>query len=191
VRRVIAAGVVLVCLAACSAPPQKELDQAQGAVDTARAAGADQYAPDEFTAATDSLQKAHEAVEQRDYRQALSYALDARERAKAAASAAADGQAKARSDAESLITGLLARADQLDTQLTAAEAAKIPERELRGPRAALGDTRARLQKAGAAVTAKNYKEAVTLLAGVRENLDKSIAAVDQVLQHPPKPKRRR
>lgn len=190
-RRLIAAGVVLVCIAGCSEPPQKELDQAQGAVDTARAAGADQYAPDDYTAATTSLQKAHEAVDQRDYRQALSYALDARERAKAAASAAADGQAKARSDAEAQITALLARTQQLDTRLTAAEAAKVPARSLREARATLDDTRARLQKAGAAVTAKNYKEAVVQLNGVRENLDKAIAAVDALMQHQTKPKRRR
>jgi hypothetical protein len=190
VRRLIAAGVVLACIAGCSEPPQKELDQAQGAVDTARAAGADQYAPDDYAAATTSLQKAHEAVDQRDYRGALSYALDARERAKAAASAAADGQAKARSDAEARITALLARTQVLDSRLSAAEAAKIPARELQGARATLDDTRARLQKAGTAVTAKNYKEAVNQLDGVRENLDKAIAAVDAAMQHPPKPKRR-
>ncbi len=190
-RRLIALCVALVCLTACSEPPQKELDQAQGAVDTARAAGADQYAPDDYGAATASLQKAHEAVDQRDYRQALSYALDARERAKAAASAAADGQAKARSDAEARITALLARTQQLDTRLSAAEAAHIPARELHDAHATLDDTRARLQKAGTAVTAKNYKEAVTALDGVRENLDKAIAAVDAVMQHPPKAKRRR
>ena len=190
-RRLLAAGVVLLCIAGCSEPPQKEIDQAQGAVDTARAAGADQYAPDDFTAATASLQKAHDAVDQRDYRQALSYALDARERAKAAASAAADGQAKARSDAEARITALLARTQQLDTRLAAAAAAKVPPRELQDARAALDDTRARLQKAGTAVTAKNYKDAVALLDGVRENLDRAIAAVDAAMQHPAKPKRRR
>ena len=188
-RRLIAAGVVFVCIAGCSEPPQKELDQAQGAVDTARAAGADQYATDDYTAATASLQKAHEAVDQRDYRQALSYALDARERAKAAASAAADGQAKARSDAESRITALLARTQQLDTRLAAAEAARTPSRDLRQPHATLDDTRARLQEAGTAVTAKNYKEAVKQLDGVRENLDKAIAAVDAVMQRPPKRRR--
>ena len=190
-RRLIAASVVLVCLVACSEPPQKELDQAQGAVDTARAAGADQYAADDFNAATTSLQKAHEAVEQRDYRQALSYALDARERAKAAASAAADGQAKARSDAEARITALLASTQQLDTRLTAAEAAHVPARELHGARGTLEDTRARLQKAGTAVTARNYKDAVTALDGVRENLDKAIAAVDAAMQHPAKAKKRK
>jgi hypothetical protein len=189
VRRLIVAGAVLVCIFGCSEPPQKEIDQAQGAVDTARAAGADQYAPDDYTAATASLQKAHEAVDQRDYRQALSYALDARERAKAAASAAADGQAKARSDAETRITTLLARTQLLDTRLAAAEAAHVPPRELRQARATLDETRAQLQKSGTAVTMKNYKDALTALDGVREKLDKAIVAVDAMVQHPPKRRR--
>src|SRR5262249_40902955 len=37
--------------AACADPPEKEMQQAQGAIDAAKAAGADQYAHDEFTAA--------------------------------------------------------------------------------------------------------------------------------------------
>ena len=57
------------------------MQQAQGAIDAARAAGADQYAREEFTAAEDALKRSHEAVAQRDYRQALNTALDARERA--------------------------------------------------------------------------------------------------------------
>ncbi|PYQ93511.1 MAG: hypothetical protein DMF96_29615 [Acidobacteria bacterium] len=40
--------------AACGNPPDKEMQQAQGAIDAARAAGADQYARDEFAAAEDA-----------------------------------------------------------------------------------------------------------------------------------------
>ena len=67
----------LVLSAACSAPPQKEIDRAQQAIDSARAAGADQYAPEAYAAATSALQQSHEAVDQRDYRLALSRAVDA------------------------------------------------------------------------------------------------------------------
>jgi hypothetical protein len=48
--------LVLLCTialcAACSEPPQKEIDRAQGAIDAARAAGAERYATAEFAAAT-------------------------------------------------------------------------------------------------------------------------------------------
>src|SRR5581483_9749899 len=76
-------GLLLLCVtftAACADdPPTKEMNQAQGAIDAARAAGAEQYAPEDFKAAVAALQRSHEAVTQRDYRQALNDALDARE----------------------------------------------------------------------------------------------------------------
>src|SRR5437764_830945 len=57
---------VLALLTACSEPPQKEIDQAQSAVDAARAARADAYAPEEYTAAAAALQRARQAVDERD-----------------------------------------------------------------------------------------------------------------------------
>ena len=56
--------------AACGDPPDKEMDQAQGAIDAARAAGADRYATAEYAAANDALARARLAVTGRDYRQA-------------------------------------------------------------------------------------------------------------------------
>src|SRR5262245_30894708 len=85
--------------AACSSPPDKEINQAQGAIDAAGAAGAEKYAAEEYRAAQQALQRAHEAVGQRDYRLALSSAIDARERAQEAARQAAEGKAVARSEA--------------------------------------------------------------------------------------------
>src|ERR1041384_1104727 len=77
--------VAAVLMAGCGDPPNKEMDQAQGAIDAARAAGADRYAATEYTAATDALKRAQDAVAQRDYRQALNEALDSREHAQNAA----------------------------------------------------------------------------------------------------------
>ena len=61
------------------------MDQAQGAIDAARAAGAEQFAKEEFAAAVDSLRRSEEAVTQGDYRLALSLAIDGRGRAQNAA----------------------------------------------------------------------------------------------------------
>src|SRR5260370_24602861 len=88
--------VAAIASAACGDPPEKELQQAQGAIDTARAAGADQYAREEFTAAEEALKRAHDAVAQRGYRQALNSALDARERAQTAAKESVNHKATAR-----------------------------------------------------------------------------------------------
>src|SRR3954464_6741314 len=109
-RRLVLSLAVVAAIAgaACGDPPEKEMQQAQGAIDAARAAGADQYAHEEFAAAQEALKHANEAVEQRDYRPALNHALDSRERPQNAAKLAADGKAAARVDADRAISSATA-----------------------------------------------------------------------------------
>src|SRR5499426_252867 len=71
-------------ISACGDPPDKELQQARSAIESARGAGAEVYARDEFSAAETALKGATEAVDQRDYRLALNRALEARARLKTA-----------------------------------------------------------------------------------------------------------
>ena len=66
----------------------------------ARAADAAIYAPEGLQAAEAALQKYDEAVAQRDYRQALNLAIEARDKAYEAAKQAGDAKAAARSQAE-------------------------------------------------------------------------------------------
>jgi hypothetical protein len=105
VRSALAASLAALMLA-CSAPPTKERDQADGALAAARAAEAAVYAPAELRAAEAALQRYDAAVAQRDYRLALSLALEARENAYEAARRAGDEKATARSQAERLIADL-------------------------------------------------------------------------------------
>jgi hypothetical protein len=93
-RPAFLAAALLVC--ACAEPPNKEIGQAQGAVDSARAIGADRYAPEEYAAATTALKQAGDAVNDRDYRLALNHAIESREHAQNAAREAADRRARAR-----------------------------------------------------------------------------------------------
>src|SRR5439155_26405029 len=102
-RLVSAVIVAAVTAAACGDPPDKEIQQAHGAIDAAKAAGADLYGRDELTAAEKAVKDANTAVNDRDYRLALNNALDAREHAQTAAKQAADGKAAARSDAERVL----------------------------------------------------------------------------------------
>jgi hypothetical protein len=119
-----------VCFAAlltgCAEPPNKELSQAQGAIDAARAAGAAEYAAEDFTAATDLLTRANQAVTERDYRAALSHALESSSRAQAAARAAVDGRVKAQVVAEQTIAEVTADVAQVRTLLAAPEARRVP-----------------------------------------------------------------
>ena len=94
VRHVAVLAVAGALTSACAEPPSREISQAQGALDAARAAGAEAYAKTEFQAADAALARAHAAVAERDYRQALGHALEARERARTAAREASTARAK-------------------------------------------------------------------------------------------------
>ena len=103
--RSVCAGLILLALSgACAEPPTKERHQADGAVAAAKAADAATYAPASLQAAEEALKRYDEAVAQGDYRLALNYAIDARDRAFEAAKQASNDKAAARSQAERLAT---------------------------------------------------------------------------------------
>jgi hypothetical protein len=166
-------GSITCVVIACSDPPTKEMNQAQGAIDAARAAGAEQYAPEEYRAAVAALQRSHDAVSQRDYRQALNYALDARERAHDAARSGAERMAQVRSDAEQTLNSLTLAIQTARTRLTAAEAAHIPADQIATLRQENDHAQADLQKARAELSHQNYNAARDL---ARAALDRAHAA---------------
>ncbi len=137
------------------------MQQAEGAIEAARAAGAEQYARDEFAAAQDLLKRAGEAVVLRDYRLALNYALDSREQAQNAARLAADSKAIARVEADRATSALVAALAALQARLKTAEAARVPARTLAGPRTTLADVDRRLQEARTAMERGDYAGVVS------------------------------
>ena len=170
-------------MAACGGePPDKEMQQAQGAIDAARAAGADLYAADEFTAAQAALSRAEDAVGARDYRLALDHALDSRQRAQNAAKLAADGMASARVEADRAITAAAAGINTLRARLKSAEALRLPARTVTPPRQTVADGDRRLQEARAALERGDYRgardtaaAANTALAAASTELDAAIS----------------
>lgn len=174
-------------LLGCSEPPQKEIDQAQTAIDLARTAGADTYATEPYAAAAAGLQKARAFVDERDYRQALSSAIDARQRAQEAIRQAADGKARAQRATDMLVTGVMAKTGELQTALQSAKAAKVPSKELRVSRAAAADVQTALQEARTEIGAGNYARADEILTSVRKKLDQAIQGVENI----PRPSPRR
>jgi hypothetical protein len=181
-RRVVVAICTLLFLTACSEAPQKEIDRAQGALDAARAAGAEQYAPEPFTAATTAMQQTHEAVQQRDYRLALSRAIDANERALEAVRQAADGKARAQSAADAAITYAATAVRQLDERLKAAESARLTSRETAPARRVRSDAERTLQEARTAVAASNYAAATARLAGMHDRITAQIRALNETIE---------
>lgn len=192
-------GVVSVCalsifstafFAACGGePPDKELQQAQAAIEAARASGADRYAREEFAAAEQALVRGREAVEQRDYRLALNNALDSRERALAAARDAAEKKAQARSDAGK---ALAEAADLVATargRLKTAEGAHVAGKTLAAVRRATADADAAVQEARTAFNAGDYQQVLEAVPASAANLLAALRSLDP--SAPPPPRRRR
>jgi hypothetical protein len=162
---------IVLATISCASPPQREIDQAQGAIDAARAAGAERYAATEYAAATQALKQANEAVTGRDYRLALNYALESREQAQNAARTAADTQAKLRGDVERSIAEAKALVTQMRVRVDGPTAAQIPRNTRRTAQAQLKQLEGDLQKADAALKAEEYMEADRLLTGVRKQIE--------------------
>ena len=193
-RAAAAATLVLASLAiACAEPPNKELHQAQGAIEAARAAGAERYATGEFTAAVEALRRADEAVQQRDYRLALNHALDSRERAQNAAREAADAKAAARGHAERMLAEVTTALAAAASRMSAAEAAKVTPKALAEPRAAIAAAQEAVQEAGSALGREDYLEARQALEGRAAAIQQATRQIDQAIAAAPpaRPVRRR
>jgi hypothetical protein len=157
-------------VASCGQPPDKEMQQAQGAIDAARAAGAEQYARDEFAAAQAALKRSQDAVAVRDYRLALNHALDSRERAQNAAKQAADGMAIARVEADRAIAAAAALVASAQTMLKGAEGRRAPARTLATARAAIARADRRVQEARAAFEKNDYAAVTTATTAATQEL---------------------
>ncbi len=177
-------------IAACGTPPHKEMDQAQGAIDAARAAGADRYATKEFEAATNSLAASTQAVDQRDYRLALNHALESRERAQNAARLAAEAQGALRADLERSITEVSNLLVQANGRLTTAEKTRVARRTIGDAKKSIAAATEQLQKARTAAQALEFNAAQTALAAAKERVTQAITRLDEAMS-PPGARRRK
>ena len=175
--------IVVAVAGACSGdPPDKEMQQAQSAIETARAGGAERFATTELKGAEEALAHARDAVGQRDYRLALSFALDARERAQSATKEAIDRKVALRDEAERTLgsaqTALLAARNRLK----AAEVSKVQARILAESRSNIAAGEGRVQEARTAFEQGNFEaasaaasQAATALAQTARDLDALVA----------------
>jgi hypothetical protein len=192
-RAAPAALVLFICTLAvgCGEPPSKEMHQAQGAIDAARAAGADVYAAEEYKAATEALQHAEEAVGQRDYRLALNYALDSRERAQNAAREAATARAQARSTAERMLAEVTAALAAAGSRLDEAHERRVPAKLLGPPQETIAAVQRAVQEAGTALGREDYLGAERALRDQAPKARTATAQIDEILTaHPARTPRR-
>jgi hypothetical protein len=181
--------IAIAATIACSEPPNKEMHQAQGAIDAARAAGADQYARDELEAARGALARSEEAVRARDYRLALSHALDASERAQEAAREAANRKAAARSQAERALLSADAAVKRAQSRLAALSTARPARRDLPEIDHAIDVASERVQESRAALAKEDYLAAGKALEGVEARLEAVLRAPTPPARPRPRGKR--
>ncbi|MCL4810979.1 MAG: DUF4398 domain-containing protein [Vicinamibacteraceae bacterium] len=176
----------------CEEPPNREMHQAQGAIDAARAAGAETFAPTELEAATTALNRARAAVEQSDYRQALSQALEARDQARTAARRAAEEQARVRSEVDARVRDVDATIDTLARRLQAPDAARLPRTALAGAEQKLERARRQLTEVRAAVAEGRLVEARDAVLAIGPLLESTLSEIDAAVaaQPPRRPGRR-
>jgi hypothetical protein len=170
--------IIAILSASCAEPPHKEMNQAQGAIDAARAAGADKFAATEFTAAVDALKRSEEAAAGRDYRQALSHALDSRERAQSAAKMAVDGRADARGQAERAVSEVATLLSRAQTQLKDPDIIRLNDRALKAPRTTVAAADKMLQEARAALAAEDYPLVTKALNNAAAELQAALSEID-------------
>ena len=163
-------------VAACAAPPTKELSLAEGAIAAARSAGAAEFATADFTAAEQMLARAHADVAANDYRAALGHALDANTRAQAAARAAADGRVKARLAADETLDVFAAHIERVETALAADEAKRVPAAARRRAEADVAAALELLARSRVAVE-RGERAALDAIGGATATLDAALAAV--------------
>src|SRR6186997_466740 len=164
--------ITAILSANCAEPPHKEMNQAQGAIDAARAAGADKFAAAEFTAATDALKRSEDAATSGDYRQALNHAIDSRERAANAAKMAVEGRADARGHAERAISEVATLLSRAQAQL------KDNPRALKAPRATVAAAGKMLQEARTALKAEDYPGVTKALNSAAAELQAALTEID-------------
>ena len=170
----------LILSASCAEPPSKEMNQAQGAIDAARAAGAESFAAAEFTAAVDALKRS----ERSRRRRRLSPGAEPRARQPRARAerrqAGRRGRANARGEAERAVA-------EVATLLATAEApieglADVRARSLNGAATApshIAAAEKMLQEARAALETEDYPAVATRRSnGAAAELQAALTQID-------------
>ncbi|MEP6782740.1 MAG: hypothetical protein ABI983_03660, partial [Acidobacteriota bacterium] len=147
-------------------------------------------AAEELTAATDALKRSEEAVATGDYRQALSHAIDSRDRAQNAAKMAVDGRADARGHAERAVAEVATLLAQAQAQIKVANDTGLSPRILREPQATIIAAEKMLQEARTALKSEDYPTVTKALDDAAGQLQASLTLIDSALSPRPAPRKR-
>lgn len=178
VRRMTVAlmGGALLVLAACARAPQQAIDNANEALEKARAAGAEEYAPEAWQLAQDDLKSATTEVQAQDakfawfrsYDQATQLLDKATKAADAAASKAASAREEAKNRAETAIAKAKVAVQAAQAALDKAPRGKGTRADLEAMKADLETMTTKLDQAQAAFDAGKYLDVESSAQSVTE-----------------------
>jgi hypothetical protein len=160
---------------ACSEPPEKERLQAETALVEARRAGAERYAIDQLRASEALLKKYEAAVDARDYRLALSSALEARETAYEASKAAIAAKTRDYSTAQGLVVQVGALIRAATARLAPGATPRLSTLASERLRAEVKVASTSLQEARTAMEREDYAAVSASLGPLVEQLTKEMA----------------
>jgi len=184
-RSVLSVGLIL-CLAlvavSCAKPPTQELDAAQAALDAAKTAEADIYAPDTYRSAKTTLDDARAKVDQKDYEGAKASAVQAKELAGQASSQADTNKRQTRDEAQALVNRLSSGVADARTALDGAPRGKGVDEDLDQLRADLGQAETSLTAGKNSLNAGKFKDALTQAQAAESKLSNVQGAVQTAMQ---------
>ena len=168
--------------AGCAKPPTQELDAAQAALDEAKKAEADIYAPDVYRSASDALNEARAKVEQKDYEGAKASALQAKQLADSSRTQAETNKRTTRDEAQALVNRVSSGLTDARTALNNAPKGKGADGDLDQLRSDLGQAEASLSDARNSLNAGKYKDAQAQARSAESRLTQVQGSVQTAMQ---------
>jgi hypothetical protein len=168
-------------LVSCSKPPKEEIQQAEATVDSARSAGAETYARDEFFSATEALGQSKANLDSGKYGQARDLALLATDKAHGAMAKTSATKKQLESDLRDSLDQLRASLDSVKVFLDAAANKKrLPGKTLAARRGEWKEIEESITSLETKVSAGELQSATENVIQVRSqlsHLDKELAKV--------------
>ena len=184
-RSFLAVGLILsvaLVFAGCAKPPTQELDAAQAALDEAKKAEADIYAPDAYRSASNALNEARAKVEQKDYEGAKASALQAKQLADRSRTEAETSKRTTRDEAQALVNSVSSGLTDARTALNSAPKGKGADEDLDQLRSDLGQAETSLSDARNSLNAGKYKDAQSQARSAESRLAQVQGSVQTAMQ---------
>ena len=176
-------------LVSCATTPQQDIDTTQAAIQAARDAEADQYAPTEFQAATDLMNQANTEIQTqnskfalfRNYDNAKQQLDQAKAAAEKAQGATVGGKAAAKTDAETSLAEAQEAVDAAIAILARAPGGKGARAEIEAMSADVAGYENSLGEIQAQIDKEEYLDAAAKAKAVKEESDKIVRQIQDAI----------